>query len=126
MRAGDAKTVRWLERVSAARGKPVAALASRPTIPGRLRFYLSAFYDLSETSRPTGFDVGRIPVSEIRDYCDLAGVDEVADRFRVFDLVREMDAAFMAEIARRRERDDKPSESRRKRGARQQRNAEPG
>lgn len=120
MRAGDAKTVRWLERVSAARGRTVRALASRPTIPARLRFYLSAFFDLSETSRPQGFDVGRVPVSEVRDYCDLAGLDDVTERFRFFDLIREMDSTFMQEIARRRESEKKPSGGDRRRARQRQ------
>ena len=59
--------------------------------------YLIAFLRLSP-SRQVGFSVGAIPVSEIRAYCDLFGVDDVET---FFQLIRALDSAWLDHSAKK-------------------------
>ena len=58
--------------------------------------YLIAFHQLSP-SRPVGFGMGAIPVSEIHAYCDLFDVDEVET---FFYLIRALDAVYLGHMAK--------------------------
>lgn len=44
-------------------------------------------------SRPVGFAVGAIPISEISAYCDLIGVTDLRSRHRLARFVMAMDRA---------------------------------
>ncbi len=59
--------------------------------------YLIAFHRLSP-SRQIGFAVGAIPVTEIRAYCDLFGIEEVET---FFCLIRALDSAYVECMAKK-------------------------
>lgn len=64
---------------------------TRPELPPWLHEYLAAFFVLHE-SRPTGFSVGAIPLSEMLAFCQIHEMDDVP---RFCRLIRGLDQTFL-------------------------------
>lgn len=67
------------------------AFLNCPELGAQELFYSEAFWMLSN-SRPTGFGVGYIPLSEIESYCRLF---HIRDAPTMADVIRHMDRLFV-------------------------------
>jgi hypothetical protein len=71
--------------------------ASRGLAP-ELRPDAEALWDAWESlcwSRPVGFGMGAIPVSEVLAYCTLLGIRDLDERERILGAVQRLDAEFL-------------------------------
>lgn len=83
-------------------GKPPKALARRPTIDESLRLLWNAFWELTG-DRPYGALglPGAIPFTAIDRYAARYGFDDKDEFARFHQLIRRMDAAFIAQMSER-------------------------
>lgn len=89
-----------IARAAVERGHAVPADAIAPPIPVECAFAYAAFSELT-TTRPSGFDLGRIPWTAIRDYAATYGVRSV-DQFDEFVFfVRVIDNAYLEQTRKR-------------------------
>lgn len=56
-------------------------------------------------SRPVGFGMGAIPVSEVLSYCQLRGIRDLDQRERILWAVQALDKAFLQHWAEKEEED---------------------
>lgn len=74
------------------------ALADRPRILEHDRYYLDIYYDLGASRRYNQAGVQPIPVADIAAYLDIICVEQPADRYRVFKMIRRLDGAYLKHV----------------------------
>jgi len=79
-------------------GIVVPILDQMPEVEEDARPYLKAFHFLSG-SRRTGFGPSYIPLTEIIAYCDLILLTDPDTRFLYAQIIQELDAYYLTEIA---------------------------
>ena len=73
------------------------ALQERPKVKAHLAYLLEAFHDLSSQRLVSQFPQP-IQISEVMAYASLIGMDTPAERERLLDTVRILDAIYLEEI----------------------------
>lgn len=66
------------------------ALKEEPVLSYVESYYMKVFSDLNR-SRQSSMGVGSIPLSEIRAYCDMFGVNDYGERSDMLFVIGEMD-----------------------------------
>ena len=87
------------------RGKPVAALDSRPILYDHNVVYWRSWLDL-RNSRQSGFGIGHIPVTEVVAYMDLIDVEQ-DERLHFLRMVNALDRRFVELANEKAEKDRK-------------------
>jgi hypothetical protein len=82
------------------RGETVNALLNKPELESDQIPYWEAFAILSN-SRPVGFAVGHIPLTEIEAYMRITCVDDDDERADLLYFIREMDAEYMSYVEKK-------------------------
>ncbi len=65
---------------------------SEPELPFWLHRYIGAFSILSSSRPSSGFGVSPIPLSEIKNYCDICDIDDTQDFMKY---IKSMDNVFL-------------------------------
>lgn len=76
-------------------------IANAPELTVGLEVFYVAFWDLC-SDRPSGLDLGQIPWSSIKLYCDEIDADEEL-REDMYHIIRGMDAAFLKHLQSKRD-----------------------
>ena len=93
--------------------KPARWYAEEPDVPPGYEFYLTAFWDLT-THRQIGEAVGFIPVNEVTDYAEKAGLESATIRiFRT--VIRAMDRGYVSYVADERKKQQEQNAPKRRR-----------
>lgn len=58
-----------------------------------------------QNSRPVGFDIGYIPVSEVLAYCALLGISDLNQRERILTAVQRLDVEYLKHHAEQRKKE---------------------
>lgn len=90
--------MRSLRAMARATGKTPGPLLRRPTVPLDLRFYQTAFYDLSDSRGASMGGLLPIDLRAVLDYCDLQEITGRDERLFLVSLVRAQDRAFLAAL----------------------------
>lgn len=75
-------------------GARIKELDDRPQLHPDLELDFGAYFDLSG-SRRLGMGTGPIPMSEIRAYCDMFGIDGFSQRRTFLRRMQAMDRVFL-------------------------------
>lgn len=81
-----------------AMGVTPKALLDRPRLEQHDRYYLEAFHDLAASRRYNQAGVQPIPVADIAAYLDLCAIDLPTERYRLFQLIRRLDGAYLRHV----------------------------
>jgi hypothetical protein len=87
-------------------------MAEMPELYEDLFPFWKAFSSLSG-SRPTGFSVGAIPISEIISYLDLMEIHNFEDRTEYYKWIKFLDNEFLSIKHEKQESKTKPPKNRR-------------
>jgi len=79
-------------------GMTPKALLDRPRIVQYDRYYLDTYYDLAAARCYNQAGIQPIPVVDIVAYMNLVGVAESSERYRIFQAVRSLDAAYLKHV----------------------------
>lgn len=74
------------------------AILDRPKLMQHDRYYLECYYDLAAARRYNQAGIQPIPVADIVAYLDLCGIDQTAERYRMFQTVRRLDGAYLRHV----------------------------
>jgi hypothetical protein len=77
------------------------ALANRPHLEPPLRWYLSAFYDLSRGRQLTMGGAGPIAISEMAAYIQIFGMDSLEDRQWFVTIMGQLDSVYLEHQAKK-------------------------
>lgn len=95
---------RELRSVAEETGVPVQAIKNKPILPKRLSQYMEAFLDLSGSRPQVMFGVGRIPISELKYYLDLIGIEDDDDKRVYLKFIQAFDEVYIENALKKTEK----------------------